>query len=120
MDISYASVILARNLYAKRVEFRPGPYTLGKWQMPINAITCVWVCFISIVLLFPTIRPVTALNMNYAVVVGAFIALFSMSWWWAGARNNYAGPKTENLAEFADEEDDYEEADEDLVDISSS
>jgi hypothetical protein len=97
LDISYAAVILARNVYAHRITFRPGPYTLGKWQKPLNLITCAWVFFISVVLLFPTVRPVTAVNMNYAVAVGGFIALFSLGWWWAGARNTYTGPRTQEL-----------------------
>ncbi len=86
LDLSYAAVILARNLYASRIEFRPGPYVLGIWQRPLNAISVTWVVFISVVLLFPTVRPVTATNMNYAAVVGAGIALFSFGWWLAGAR----------------------------------
>jgi amino acid transporter len=86
LDLSYAAVILARNIYAHRIEFRPGPYQLGIWQKPLNAITCTWVFFISVVLLFPTIRPVTATNMNYASAVGGAIAVFNLGWWWAGAR----------------------------------
>lgn len=86
LDLSYATVILARNIYASRIEFRPGPYVLGRMQKPLNLITIVWVFFISVVLLFPTVRPVTATNFNYAVVVAAAIAAFSWGWWWAGAR----------------------------------
>lgn len=97
LDLSYATVILARNIYSSRIKFQPGPYTLGKWQKPLNAITCTWVFFISVILLFPTIRPVTALNMNYAVVVAAFIGVFSLVWWWAGARKTYTGPRTQDL-----------------------
>ncbi|TVY23697.1 putative amino-acid permease [Lachnellula hyalina] len=97
LDFSYALVILARNIYANRIQFVPGPYQLGLWQKPINAITCTWVFFISIVLLFPTIRPITALNMNYASAVAAFIAVFSLGWWFAGARRTYTGPRTKEL-----------------------
>ncbi|KAI9745855.1 MAG: hypothetical protein M1818_000536 [Claussenomyces sp. TS43310] len=86
LDLSYATVILARNVYSSRIEFRPGPYVLGWMQKPLNAITIVWVSFISVVLLFPTARPVTALNFNYAVVVALAIAVFAWGWWWAGAR----------------------------------
>lgn len=59
---------------------------LGKLQKPLNGIAVVWIFFISVVLLFPTVRPVTATNMNYAVAVAAAIALFAFGWWWAGAR----------------------------------
>jgi hypothetical protein len=86
LDLSYAAVILARNLYGSQIEFRPGPYVLGRWQKPLNCIAVVWVIFISVVLLFPTVRPVTVMNFNYAVVVGGAIAVFSWGWWWAGAR----------------------------------
>ncbi|CAL3969644.1 unnamed protein product [Diplocarpon coronariae] len=98
LDLSYAIVILARNLFASRIPFIPGPYTLGRWQRPVNLVSVAWVFFISAVLLFPTTRPVTAANMNYAVAVAACIACFSLGWWWAGARRTYTGPKTrENL-----------------------
>lgn len=86
LDLSYVAVILARNIYASQIDFRPGPFRLGWKRKPLNAIATIWVFFISAVLLFPTIRPVTADNMNYAVVVGGAIALFAWGWWWAGAR----------------------------------
>ncbi|RDW68079.1 amino acid transporter-4 [Coleophoma cylindrospora] len=118
LDISYATVILARNIYSSRIKFVPGPYTLGKWQKPLNWITIVWVFFISVVLLLPTERPITVLNMNYAVVVGAAIAVFSFGWWWAGARNTYSGPKTQDLLEIPPQED--EEVCEDRLEADSN
>ncbi|KAL3419696.1 Amino-acid permease BAT1 [Phlyctema vagabunda] len=105
LDMSYATVILARNIYAHRIEFQPGPFQLGRWQKPLNFIAVVWVSFISIVLMLPTVRPVTPSNMNYAIVVAAVIALFSLVWWWAGARKTYKGPKTKNLLQVVPTED---------------
>jgi amino acid transporter len=86
LDLSYAAVILARNLYGSKIEFRPGPYVLRRLQKPLNLIAVTWVFFISVVLFFPTVLPVTATNFNYAIVVGGAIAAFSWGWWWAGAR----------------------------------
>ncbi|KAM3074045.1 polyamine transporter tpo5, variant 3 [Clarireedia jacksonii] len=112
LDCSYAAVILARNIYSSRIKFIPGPYTLGRWQMPLNTVACTWVFFISVVLMFPTVRPVTAANMNYAPVVGVGIAVFSLGWWWAGARRTYTGPKTKDLIQsIASEEGTYDESD---------
>jgi hypothetical protein len=75
------------------------------WQKPINGIACTWVFFISVVLMFPTLRPVTPENMNYAAVVAAAIAVFALGWWWAGARKVYTGPRTkELLARIPEEE----------------
>lgn len=104
LDLSYAAVILARNIYSSSLPFQPGPFSLGKWQKLINFIACTWVFFISVVLMFPPVRPVTALNMNYAVAVAAAIACFAFGWWWAGARKVYFGPKTQNLVLISDDE----------------
>ncbi|KAH0548484.1 hypothetical protein GP486_007938 [Trichoglossum hirsutum] len=86
LDLSYIAVILAHIVYERRVAFIEGPFTLGKWSRPINIIAIVWVCFISVVLFFPPVKPITAQNMNYAICVAAFIALFAVGWWWIGAR----------------------------------
>lgn len=90
LDLSYIAVIIAHRVYEHRVQFIEGPFTLGKWSRPINTVACTWVLFISVVLFFPTTKPVTALNMNYAICVAGFIALFSMTWWFVGARK-YVG-----------------------------
>ncbi|KAI9791239.1 MAG: hypothetical protein M1816_004231 [Peltula sp. TS41687] len=100
LDLSYIAVILAHIVYRNRVRFIQGPYTLGRWSIPINAIAICWVCFISVVLFFPSTRPVTPYNMNYAICVAGFIALFSLSWWWIGARRKYTGPRTKDLLEM--------------------
>ena len=52
----------------------------------MNAIAVIWVLFISVVLFFPPERPITPANMNYAIAVAILIALFSVSYWFLGAR----------------------------------
>lgn len=63
LDISYIAVILAHRIYRDRVRFIEGPFTLGRWGGLVNWISILWVGFISIVLFFPTTRPVTPANM---------------------------------------------------------
>ncbi|KAL4765450.1 amino acid permease [Aspergillus foveolatus] len=105
LDISYVSVILAHQIYKHQVSFVEGPFTLGKWGGWINLISVSWVLFISTVLFFPPHVPVTAENMNYAVFVGLFIAIFALVWWWIDARGKYTGPRTnEYLQEIPTEE----------------
>ncbi|GAM41228.1 amino acid permease [Talaromyces pinophilus] len=110
LDISYISVILAHRIYRDRVQFIEGPFTLGRWGAPVNWISIVWVVFISVILFFPPTRPITAANMNYAICVALFIALFSLSWWWLSARNKYIGPRTKELMQSVPE-DDYDDVD---------
>ncbi|EAA63652.1 hypothetical protein AN3081.2 [Aspergillus nidulans FGSC A4] len=105
LDISYVSVILAHRIYKHQVSFVEGPFTLDRWGSWINWISISWVLFISTVLFFPPHVPVTAENMNYAVFVGLFIAIFALVWWWIDARGKYTGPRTnEYLQEIPTEE----------------
>lgn len=86
LDLSYIAVIFAHLWYADRVQFIEGPFTLGKWGKPTNILAIGWVLFISVVLFCPTAKPVTPTNMNYAIVVAGFVAVFALVWWWVGAR----------------------------------
>lgn len=109
LDLSYIAVLFAHLYYANRVHFIPGPFTLGFLSKPLNILAIAWVLFISVVLFFPTSRPVTAENMNYAIVILGFVALFSLSWWWAGARKKYTGPRTQDIMEIVPARDEEEE-----------
>ena len=86
LDLSYIAVIIAHRVYEHRVPFIEGPYTLGRWSKPVNAMAIGWVVFISVVLFFPPTKPVTATNMNYAIAVAGLIALISLSWWFLSAK----------------------------------
>ncbi|KAK5249244.1 polyamine transporter tpo5, partial [Exophiala xenobiotica] len=86
MDLSYIAVIAGRLYYENKHPIAKGPFQLGRWQKPINYIAIVWTLFISVILFFPPANPVTAANMNYAVVIAGFIALFALCWWYLGAK----------------------------------
>jgi len=92
LDLSYIAVIFARIWYSGEIAFVDGPFTLGRWGRPLNWTAIVWVCFISVVLFFPPRKPVTPENMNYAICVAAFMGLFAVGWWWAGARESVPLP----------------------------
>lgn len=100
LDLSYIAVLFAHLLYSDKVQFIQGPFTLGRFSKPMNVLAISWVLFISVVLFFPTSKPVTATNMNYAIVVAGFVGLFSLTWWWAGARKKYEGPRTQDLMQI--------------------
>ncbi|KAK7513129.1 amino acid permease, variant [Phyllosticta citriasiana] len=89
LDLSYVAVIVARRVYEHRLPFVEGPYTMGRWSKPVNAVACSWVLFISVILFFPASWPVNKENMNYAVCVAAAIALFSFGWWWISAHKHF-------------------------------
>ena len=103
LDLSYVAVICAHLWHSKRVNFIAGPFDLDTMLKPLkvsktlNITAITWVVFISVVLFCPTSKPVTAENMNYAIVVAGFVAMFSIIWWFAGARNKYKGPRTQDI-----------------------
>ncbi|KAH6659532.1 amino acid permease, variant [Truncatella angustata] len=96
MDLSYIAVIAARMYYEKERPISKGPFQMGRWQKPINTIAIVWVLFISVILFFPPTYPVTPLNMNYAVAIAGFVALFAITWWYLQAKRFYTGPRVDD------------------------
>lgn len=60
---SYALPILLR-ITSGRNKLVPGPFSLGKWSLPLGAIAVAWVVFIIILLLFPSFDSVTPQNMS--------------------------------------------------------
>ena len=50
--VSYTVPIFLR-ITSGRNLLQPGPFSLGKWYMPIGIIAVAWVSFITVLLLFP-------------------------------------------------------------------
>jgi len=72
--------------------FRPGPWNLGRFSKPINYAAVAWVLFVTVVFCMPYSMPVTAIDMNYAVVFFVFtIAAAGLSWI-CGCNRLYRGP----------------------------
>ncbi|CAK9438589.1 uncharacterized protein LODBEIA_P28130 [Lodderomyces beijingensis] len=64
-------------------------FTLGRLGMPLNAVSCVWICLIMVWLCFPLTYPVTTSNMNYACAVLGITFLLSAALWVVHGRRNY-------------------------------
>jgi hypothetical protein len=86
LDLSYAIVILARNIYAHRIEFRLGPYTLGRLAEAAE-------CHHHRLGVFHLRRAVVpdgsaSYGVEYELCCrgGRGYSIFSLGWWWAGAR----------------------------------
>lgn len=92
LDWSYVIPIVCKLLFNK---FEPGPWHLGRFSRYINIWACVWTTFVTIIFIMPTIRPVLADNMNYAIVFLGAILVASAIAWFMGGRKYYTGPLTE-------------------------
>lgn len=88
---SYAAPIFLR-ITSGRNKLPPGPFSLGRWYMPIGIIAVAWVAFISVLLLFPLSQTVTPSGMNYGVVIVMAVFIFATISWNVSARKWFTGP----------------------------
>ncbi|HEY2601637.1 MAG TPA: amino acid permease [Thermoleophilaceae bacterium] len=80
-------------------DFKPGPWSLGRWYKPLNIIAMIWVLFISILFILPVTDTAVPWNGNFdyhtanytplvfLVVIGAV-----WIWWMVSAKNWFKGP----------------------------
>lgn len=92
LDWSYCIPIFCKIAFGR---FQPGPWHMGKVGYFVNAYACLWTLFVSLIFLLPAYRPVTALNMNWAIAFLALILLVSTAWWYISGRKYYTGPLIE-------------------------
>jgi len=88
---SYAAPIFLR-ITSGRDKLPRGPFSLGRWYLPIGIIAVAWVTFIVILLLFPGGQTPTPQTMNYAVVIIGFVFIFASVSWIVSARKWFIGP----------------------------
>ena len=93
LDWSYVIPILVKLMWPQN--FKPGPWYMGRASKYVNAWACIWTLFVSIIFIMPTERPVTAENMNYAIVYLMGILAAALAYWFAGGKRWYTGPLLE-------------------------
>ena len=79
--------------------FQRGPWHLGRWSRPIGTIAVVWVVFITILFMLPTVSPVDATTFNYTPLAVMVVLGFAGLWWLVSAKNWFTGPKVQGTAE---------------------
>jgi amino acid transporter len=76
-----------------------GPFKLGRYGLPINLFTLVYILYILIFLPFPTIIPVTTTNMNYAGPLVAAIIVMALCDWVISGRKRFDVPTSRTAKE---------------------
>ncbi|QRW03747.1 amino acid permease [Ceratobasidium sp. AG-Ba] len=92
--IAYTIPIGARFIF-KGHNYKPGPFNLGVFGLPVAIIAIVFMTFIDVVFLFPSDLAPAAEDMNYAVVVMGAVMIGSLIWYWFpkyGGVNWFEGP----------------------------
>ncbi|KAF4593651.1 hypothetical protein EYR40_008439 [Pleurotus pulmonarius] len=88
---SYGIPIFLR-ITSGRGKLKPGPFSLGKYYMPIGIISVAWIAFVEVLLLFPYTQSPAPIDMNYAIVLVAAVLLFASGSWVLSARKWFTGP----------------------------
>ncbi|KAI5984921.1 amino acid/polyamine transporter I [Pisolithus orientalis] len=102
--VAYAIPIFAR--FAFDNDFKPGPFNLGIFSLPIGVIAIVFMSFMIIVFSFPTTPTTNAANMNYAIVVFGGVMVLSLVWYYFpvyGGIHWFTGPVPNIDADKKDE-----------------
>ena len=94
----YISYVLPIYLRLQSRNFERGPWHLGNWSRPIGIIAVIWVVFISILFMLPTITPITAVTFNYTPVVVLGTLVILVVWWFASVRHWFKGPHSQGSA----------------------
>ncbi|KIW04598.1 uncharacterized protein PV09_04346 [Verruconis gallopava] len=102
--ISYAMPLLARLLSRVTNPSDPshsaglgGPYSLGRWGIPLNLLGFVFLVFNGTIFNFPTIKPVNSDTMNYTPAAIGVIMLISIITWVTTGHRYFTGPEAGNV-----------------------
>ncbi|KAI6001722.1 amino acid permease-domain-containing protein [Pisolithus marmoratus] len=77
--VAYTIPIFAR--FAFDNDFKPGPFNLGFFSLPIGITAIAVMSFMIVVFSFPSTPTTDAANMNYSVVLGG-VLLLSLAWYY--------------------------------------
>ena len=88
--VAYVIPIYLRR--TRREKFSPGPFHLGAWSGFIGWLAVVWVIFICILFMVPTIRPIKFSTFNFTPVVLLIIFAILVPWYWFSVRHWFKGP----------------------------
>lgn len=91
--ISYLIAILL--MIRKRIlheHVRMGPWTLGRWGLPLNIIAACFLIISTVFSFFPPAVPVTLVTMNWSCVVFGGVVIIGLVYYGVSGRHRYNGP----------------------------
>jgi hypothetical protein len=70
-----------------------GKWHLGGWSPIINVLAIIWVIFISVLFMLPTVRGATRDTFNYAPLALALTLGALTIWYFVSVRHWFTGPR---------------------------
>ena len=77
-----------------------GPFSLGRWGIPINLFSLMYLIFVIIWMPFPTVLPVTASTMNYAGPVLLLVIIGALVDWMISGHRRFEVPVARHTSEI--------------------
>lgn len=102
MNVSYGIPFLCRLIWVRN-DMPKGPFDLGKFGLPLNFISVLWITFFSVILCIPPFSPITPENFNWSPVMIGGVMAFSLFFWLISGRYNYKGTNVNTAAEQVQE-----------------
>lgn len=81
---------MLRKIRGPPLEF--GPFKLGRWGIPVNLFSLVYLIFVVIWMPFPTELPVTGSNMNYAGPILLVFIIGGIADWFISGHKRFDFP----------------------------
>ncbi|KAI8341678.1 amino acid/polyamine transporter I [Chlamydoabsidia padenii] len=91
VNVSYGLPLFCRIVFKRHIKLE-GPFKLGKFSLPINFISVIWIIFFAIILCIPQHNPVTPVNMNWSSLMIGGVVIFALIFWMIRGRKFYKGP----------------------------
>ncbi|KAG7447357.1 APC amino acid permease [Guyanagaster necrorhizus] len=108
LDLSYIIPIFLRRIFQNHPEvmFKPGPFYMGDGILgaAMNWTCILWTLFVCVIFSFPTVKPITKENMNYAAVITIGVMVLAFAWYIVDGHRHYHGPQS-NLHQRSDVDD---------------
>jgi len=73
----------------------PGPWTMGKWGLPVNLFAMAWGVHCVIFLPFPPYLPVNGATMNYAGPIMGAVIVVALGDWVVSGKTRFVLPEEE-------------------------
>lgn len=89
--------------YDKSIPFPPTQFSLGRYGLPINILSLLYLLVGFVFSMFPGIPNPTPAEMNWASLMFGGILIIAFTWYFFKARHEYDGPVEYTKKDFATE-----------------
>ena len=67
-------------------------FSLGRWGLLVNVLALMFLVLAFVMILFPPMRNPDTKSMNWSIVIFSGVLLFSVSYYYGGAKAKYIAP----------------------------